>query len=273
MNQMCKVCGEPAAGFHFGAFTCEGCKSFFGRSYNNLSSITDCKNGGRCVINKKNRTSCKACRLRKCLEVGMSKSGSRYGRRSNWFKIHCLLQEQATAAAAARQHHQQQQQLGGKSPTPSPPLDHHGRLHHRDRAPSANSSPESLLSDTSIDATDYHPFLPFLQPSHLAAFAVQRSLLPPFLLPESIKSGSQLLMSMGNRDLSRTTCADESDQAIDLSVKRDTNKRRCVDFEDEDDEDDESELVVDEQEIRCLPKESKTLTPPATPLDLSRVEA
>jgi hypothetical protein len=27
--------------------------------------------------------------------VGMSKSGSRYGRRSNWFKIHCLLQEQA----------------------------------------------------------------------------------------------------------------------------------------------------------------------------------
>lgn len=32
----------------------------------------------------------------------MSKSGSRYGRRSNWFKIHCLLQEQ-------QQHHQQQQ--------------------------------------------------------------------------------------------------------------------------------------------------------------------
>lgn len=26
MNQLCKVCGEPAAGFHFGAFTCEGCK-------------------------------------------------------------------------------------------------------------------------------------------------------------------------------------------------------------------------------------------------------
>ncbi|CAG0880426.1 unnamed protein product [Cyprideis torosa] len=69
-------------------------KSFFGRTYNNLSSINECKNQGRCVINKKNRTSCKACRLRKCLMVGMSKSGSRYGRRSNWFKIHCLLQEQ-----------------------------------------------------------------------------------------------------------------------------------------------------------------------------------
>ncbi|XP_012531948.1 uncharacterized protein LOC105834194 [Monomorium pharaonis] len=98
MNQLCRVCGEPAAGFHFGAFTCEGCKSFFGRTYNNLGSISECKNGGVCVINKKNRTACKACRLRKCLMVGMSKSGSRYGRRSNWFKIHCLLQEQSQQA-------------------------------------------------------------------------------------------------------------------------------------------------------------------------------
>ncbi|XP_033320999.1 uncharacterized protein LOC117217478 isoform X1 [Megalopta genalis] len=100
MNQLCRVCGEPAAGFHFGAFTCEGCKSFFGRTYNNPSSINECKNNGVCVINKKNRTACKACRLHKCLNVGMSKSGSRYGRRSNWFKIHCLLQEQSHQAQA-----------------------------------------------------------------------------------------------------------------------------------------------------------------------------
>ncbi|PNF18666.1 hypothetical protein B7P43_G05023 [Cryptotermes secundus] len=111
MNQLCRVCGEPAAGFHFGAFTCEGCKSFFGRTYNNTSSISECKNNGECVINKKNRTSCKACRLRKCLMVGMSKSGSRYGRRSNWFKIHCLLQEQ-----------QQQQQQAGNNPALREPL-------------------------------------------------------------------------------------------------------------------------------------------------------
>jgi nuclear receptor subfamily 0 group A len=94
MNQLCKVCGEPAAGYHFGAFTCEGCKSFFGRTYNNLAALGECKNNGQCVINKKNRTSCKSCRLKKCLMVGMSKSGSRYGRRSNWFKIHCLIQDQ-----------------------------------------------------------------------------------------------------------------------------------------------------------------------------------
>ncbi|ROT66205.1 knirps splice variant 4 [Penaeus vannamei] len=58
-------------------------QSFFGRTYNNIPSPNECKNSGRCVINKKTRTSCKSCRLRKCLRVGMSKSGSRYGRRSN----------------------------------------------------------------------------------------------------------------------------------------------------------------------------------------------
>uniref|UniRef100_A0A8D9B4V4 Knirps-related protein n=1 Tax=Cacopsylla melanoneura TaxID=428564 RepID=A0A8D9B4V4_9HEMI len=94
MNTQCRVCGEPAAGYHFGAFTCEGCKSFFGRTYNNPNSITECKNNYQCIINKKTRTSCKACRLYKCKLVGMSKNGSRYGRRSNWFKIHCLLEEQ-----------------------------------------------------------------------------------------------------------------------------------------------------------------------------------
>ena len=98
-NQMCRVCDEPAAGFHFGAFTCEGCKSFFGRTCNNQSVIQECKNNYRCVINKKNRTACKACRLRKCLMVGMSKSGSRYGRRSNWFKIHCLMQQASGAGS------------------------------------------------------------------------------------------------------------------------------------------------------------------------------
>ncbi|KAL6267539.1 hypothetical protein P5V15_000614 [Pogonomyrmex californicus] len=68
--------------------TCRGgLKSFFGRTYNNPTSVSVCKNGGNCVINKRNRTACKACRLRKCLNVGMSKSSSRYGRRSNWFKI------------------------------------------------------------------------------------------------------------------------------------------------------------------------------------------
>ncbi|PSN48074.1 Knirps-related protein [Blattella germanica] len=154
--------------------------SFFGRSYNNLNSISDCKNNGECIINKKNRTSCKACRLRKCLMVGMSKSGSRYGRRSNWFKIHCLLQEQQQQAAS--QHHRQQ-----KSP---PPVSHSAlsmlghpaqQLHHHLAAAMSHqalqgrskedllllgldeyknstspsvSSPESHNSDTSVEVSE-----------------------------------------------------------------------------------------------------------------------
>merc|ERR1719445_1460241 len=115
VNQLCRVCDEPAAGFHFGAFTCEGCKSFFGRTCNNQSVIAECKNNYRCVVDKKNRTSCKACRLRKCLMVGMSKSGSRYGRRSNWFKIHCLMQQNGSKPPA------------GNPPPPQPlPVSHPG---------------------------------------------------------------------------------------------------------------------------------------------------
>ncbi|XP_019762288.1 knirps-related protein isoform X2 [Dendroctonus ponderosae] len=125
MNQRCKVCGEPAAGFHFGAFTCEGCKSFFGRSYNNVNAVNECKNGNSCVINKKTRTSCKACRLRKCIVVGMSKSGSRYGRRSNWFKIHCLLQEhqqqrQMPKLENGGQEECHQEHLANRIPAPNP---------------------------------------------------------------------------------------------------------------------------------------------------------
>ncbi|KAJ8926462.1 hypothetical protein NQ314_021253 [Rhamnusium bicolor] len=209
MNQTCKVCGEPAAGFHFGAFTCEGCKSFFGRSYNNLNSISECKNNGECVINKKNRTACKACRLRKCVLVGMSKSGSRYGRRSNWFKIHCLLQEQ--------QHQQQagmnnMQQHTIKPPQKTPPLHHPplsmsllgvgsfpppllhlpktkeelmllGLDDYKHSASPNVSSPESHNSDSSVEVSDARrlPLFPGLLPP---------TFLPPpgLLFPHSYSS-------------------------------------------------------------------------------------
>ncbi|XP_065204146.1 protein embryonic gonad-like [Planococcus citri] len=155
MNQLCRVCGEPAAGFHFGAFTCEGCKSFFGRTYNNLSSVSECKNNGECVINKKNRTSCKACRLRKCLLVGMSKSGSRYGRRSNWFKIHCLLQEQQLQQ---HQQHQLHQQSNSPVQTKKPPWE------FTSAAVAAATKLDIDNNNTSSETTSESP--PFIMPPH-----------------------------------------------------------------------------------------------------------
>ncbi|XP_029044547.1 knirps-related protein-like [Osmia bicornis bicornis] len=222
MNQQCKVCGEPAAGFHFGAFTCEGCKSFFGRSYNNLSSISECKNGGECVINKKNRTACKACRLRKCLLVGMSKSGSRYGRRSNWFKIHCLLQEQQQQQQQQQHHYQQNlpsQQLAQQQRKPmSPPIGIHpgqrkddvlmlGLDDYKNSTSPSISSPESHNSDSSVEISErraafsghpgFRPLHSHLQPSVAELSALSKemmslplgfhlggmSLIPPAFLP------------------------------------------------------------------------------------------
>lgn len=166
-------------------------QSFFGRSYNNLNSIADCKNDGKCVINKKNRTACKSCRLRKCIFVGMSKSGSRYGRRSNWFKIHCLLQQQQQQEQQQhleqqmqqqqplQQHHQQHQQQHyqpailmshqlsqqQRNPTTSPIHGIHGNqcrdealMMTADDYKNSNSpnisSPESHNSDSSVDVSE-----------------------------------------------------------------------------------------------------------------------
>lgn len=73
-------------------------QSFFGRACNKSQSIPECKKNSKCVINKNTRTTCKACRLTKCIQVGMSKGGSKFGRRSNWFKINFLLEEKQKAS-------------------------------------------------------------------------------------------------------------------------------------------------------------------------------
>ena len=174
-NQLCRVCDEKAAGFHFGAFTCEGCKSFFGRFCNNQTVIPECKNNYVCVIDKRNRTSCKACRLKKCLSVGMSKSGCRYGRRSNWFKIHCLMQKNQQQKSSSAQ-------ILPSPNLPSPPTAYPLTLPQptpysrplkisSSRSPSPlNISTESATSPTSSTTsssppgnpapTSFHPFHP-----------------------------------------------------------------------------------------------------------------
>lgn len=157
-------------------------QSFFGRSYNNMSSISDCKNNGECVINKKNRTACKSCRLRKCVLVGMSKSGSRYGRRSNWFKIHCLLQDQQQKQLQQSQNNYTSMP-GVRPPEKTPPPPPHSNfglnmlssqhfpppfLHiktkeelmllgldeYKNSASPSVSSPESHNSDSSLENSD-----------------------------------------------------------------------------------------------------------------------
>ncbi|ELU17328.1 hypothetical protein CAPTEDRAFT_219555 [Capitella teleta] len=75
----CKVCGEKASGFHYGANTCEACKGFFRRSLQRKEDYK-CIGSGDCDIVPGKRSVCAACRYQKCLVIGMSKTAIKTGR-------------------------------------------------------------------------------------------------------------------------------------------------------------------------------------------------
>ncbi|KAI4877767.1 hypothetical protein NFI96_021891 [Prochilodus magdalenae] len=72
----CVVCSDYASGYHYGVWSCEGCKAFFKRSIQGHNDYI-CPATNQCTIDKNRRKSCQACRLRKCYEVGMMKCGVR----------------------------------------------------------------------------------------------------------------------------------------------------------------------------------------------------
>ncbi|XP_074665563.1 nuclear receptor subfamily 1 group I member 3 isoform X2 [Strix aluco] len=71
-EKVCAVCGDRATGYHFHVLTCEGCKGFFRRSINKGVRFT-CPFARSCPVTKAKRRQCQACRLQKCLDVGMRK--------------------------------------------------------------------------------------------------------------------------------------------------------------------------------------------------------
>lgn len=72
----CVVCHDYASGYHYGVWSCEGCKAFFKRSIQGHNDYI-CPATNQCTIDKNRRKSCQACRLRKCYEMGMMKCGAR----------------------------------------------------------------------------------------------------------------------------------------------------------------------------------------------------
>ena len=69
----CHVCGDTANDhIHYGGIVCYSCKAFFRRKTTHDKNLK-CKLKENCVINVENRKKCKACRLKKCFEVGLSK--------------------------------------------------------------------------------------------------------------------------------------------------------------------------------------------------------
>nr|BAG82653.1 estrogen receptor alpha [Atractosteus tropicus] len=79
-TRYCAVCSDYASGYHYGVWSCEGCKAFFKRSIQGHNDYM-CPATNQCTIDKNRRKSCQACRLRKCYEVGMMKGGVRKDRR------------------------------------------------------------------------------------------------------------------------------------------------------------------------------------------------
>ena len=73
--EQCKVCGDPSSGWYYGAITCEACKKFFSRNFDETKF--KCVRNNDCLIEHATRVQCQYCRLKKCKEIGMK---SDYGK-------------------------------------------------------------------------------------------------------------------------------------------------------------------------------------------------
>lgn len=74
----CSVCGDQATGIHYSVYACEGCKGFFRRAMSRKPGepAFSCLSKSlafpkSCDINRETRNRCRACRLKRCLDVGM----------------------------------------------------------------------------------------------------------------------------------------------------------------------------------------------------------
>ncbi|KAM9707492.1 estrogen receptor 2b isoform 1-T2 [Menidia menidia] len=141
----CAVCHDYASGYHYGVWSCEGCKAFFKRSIQGHNDYI-CPATNQCTIDKNRRKSCQACRLRKCYEVGMMKCGVRRERcsyRGARQRRGGLQPRDATGRALVRvgMGSRAQRHLHLRTPlSPPAPLPQQNHAHH------AAMSPEEFIS-------------------------------------------------------------------------------------------------------------------------------
>nr|ADI44343.1 tailless protein [Clogmia albipunctata] len=77
----CKVCRDHSSGKHYGIYACDGCAGFFKRSIRrNRQYSCKSRSSGQCIVDKTHRNQCRACRLRKCFDVGMNRDAVQHER-------------------------------------------------------------------------------------------------------------------------------------------------------------------------------------------------
>ncbi|GMS81757.1 hypothetical protein PENTCL1PPCAC_3932, partial [Pristionchus entomophagus] len=76
--EACRVCGDKSTGYHYDIPSCNGCKSFFRRTLLDERRFV-CENGNCTVLPKsrkdQKRRQCRACRFKKCVDIGMNPLG------------------------------------------------------------------------------------------------------------------------------------------------------------------------------------------------------
>uniref|UniRef100_A0AC35U8K5 Nuclear receptor n=1 Tax=Rhabditophanes sp. KR3021 TaxID=114890 RepID=A0AC35U8K5_9BILA len=70
---LCAICDGESSGIHFACESCSSCSAYFRRSIV-LGKTYECKFDNKCKIQSKWKK-CRACRLAKCFQKGMQKSG------------------------------------------------------------------------------------------------------------------------------------------------------------------------------------------------------
>ncbi|KAK0042409.1 serine/threonine-protein kinase [Biomphalaria pfeifferi] len=78
----CRICGAKASGFHYGVNSCEACKGFFRRALKR-PMVFHCTKNSTCDVKGNKRSSCRFCRYKRCLKLGMSKDAIKTGRYSH----------------------------------------------------------------------------------------------------------------------------------------------------------------------------------------------
>ncbi|XP_015281652.1 PREDICTED: estrogen receptor [Gekko japonicus] len=162
-TRFCAVCNDYASGYHYGVWSCEGCKAFFKRSIQGHNDYM-CPATNQCTIDKNRRKSCQACRLRKCYEVGMMKGGIRKDRRGSRMLKH------------KRQRDEHYGKTGGvalesRSPTlwPGPLVIKHTKKNSPALSLTADQMVSALLdAEPPVVYSEYDPGRPFNEASMMS---------------------------------------------------------------------------------------------------------